>query len=598
MLAQLADAFRGASEGKPLPEGTAERLHLLAKEQPALAGEGLELVADLQRGKERQGPVDAEHLALYQESVRLRLTGPASYDVASTALKAAELARRLGKEEALLEACHQALTCKEHYFPPRMAREALAQHHCQKGDYAKALAAFGPLTDVGYPYVDFPAGLLVGARRYREAAALWDDLPESFRSGDVLCKAWALHRAGDKKEAARILSAARKLKGYFFGDKLKGEAAALAAFISGRSKKLPHGYHRVFGPIPHPQQHDANLSVFTGVKALRVASVAAKLHRLAHGDDLALAALLFKEAKERSSAGETHERAAYVERLREGIAILDREKGPKDAGTLPHLRDLFWGSRDEEHWATAKRYLSMSPPADDTAETMASRLALHLAETDWGAALALALGWLQRCLDAGHQAWELAHTVAVLQRQKGAHAEEVARLRQTLQLFNPEEHYDEGKQFELKMELEAACKAAGTPDAALTQELDAARAEWAAQWKKGRGAGTKKAIEILQPYLRPGARFTDAPFEVMDAAGKALGWRFLKMRINARPAHGVLIETCRPHAAETTFSGYAASDVTIESLETKDTPEIREAFAPSADDVVPLKGDRIYFWWD
>lgn len=563
-----------------------------------LAGEGLELVADLRRGSARHGPAAEEDLALYRQSVELRLSGPASYDVAATALKAAELARGLGKEEAFLEACHQALTCTEHDFPPRMAREALAQHHCRKGDYAKALAVFGPLTDVGYPYVDFPAGLLMGAGRFREAAALWDELPESFRSHDVLCKAWALHRAGDEKEARRILSAARRLEGYFFGDQLRAEATALAALVSGRSEKLPKEWHEEFGPVSHPLEHDTNLAVFSGVKALRVTSVAAQLHRLAHGEDLALAALLFKEAKERQSSGESHERALSVERLREGIAILDREKGPSDAGTLPHLRDLFWGARGEEHWATAKRYLSLSPPADGTAETLASRLALHLAETDWGAALPLALGWLQRCLDAGHKAWELAHTVAVLQRQCGAHGEEAQRLKQTLQLFNPAEHFDEGKQFELKMELEAALRKAGTPDAALAQELNGARAEWAAKWKKGRGAGMKKAIDLLEPYLRPGARFTDAPFETMDAAGRALGWRFSRMRINARPAHGVLLETCRPHAAETTFSGYAARDVTIESLETRDTPEIRDAFAPTADDVVPMKDGRIYFWWD
>lgn len=594
LLSELAARFRAVVEEKPLPEGTAELVHALAEEHPHLAGEALEVVADL------RSRADGRALALFQQSVRLRLRrgAPASSAVAAAALKAAELARRQKKQAAFLEACGWAVTCEEHSFPPRMAREALAQHHCQRGEFAKALAALGPMTEVAYPFVEFPAGILMGAARRREAAALFEGEPEPFRSGEVLCKVWALHRAGEKKEATRLLAAARKRKGHFYGGAWEAEARALAALVAGRSKKLPRGWHREYGPIADPREHETNLAVFSGVKPLRVTAVATQLHRLAHGQDLGLATLLFKEARQRQTAGEAHERAPHLERLREGIAILDRVNGLEHAGTLPRLRELFWGTTGDEHWAAAQRYLAMSPPADSAAESIASRLALFLAETDWDAALALATAWLRRCLEAGHKAWELAHTVALLHRQRGAHVEEVKSLRQTVELFDPEQHFDEGKQFELKLELAAACRAAGAPDAALEQELDAARAGWAKEWKQGRGAGMKRAIELLTPWLRPGARFTDAPFAVMDEAGKALGWRFLRMQINARPAHGVLLARCRPYAAQTTFSGYAASDVTIESLVTKDTPAIREAFVSTADDVVPLKDHRVYFWWD
>lgn len=118
----------------------------------------------------------------------------------------------------------------------------------------------------------------------------------------------------------------------------------------------------------------------------------------------------------------------------------------------------------------------MSPPANRDAESIAARLALSLAETDWSAGLALAADWLERCLAVGHKAWELAHTVALLHRQRGAHAAAVEALRQTLELFDPQQPFDEGKQFELELELAAACREAGGPDAALEGKLDDARA--------------------------------------------------------------------------------------------------------------------------
>lgn len=582
---ELAARLQAHVEGQALADDTASLAHEVSREHPVLAGELLEHLADLRRDD------DAGRLALYLTSVKLRRAAGQvrSHEVCVAALKAAELARRLGRDEVLVEACQWAVGC-ESEFPARMARESLALHHVRRGEFHKALSLLGQLEDLFAWDTMFPAGVLLAMGRARQAASLWEDLPEAFRSNELFAKVWALHRAGDAAEARRVLSAALAVKGYFWNESMVSTGATLKALVFGRSTELPAEWHPEFGPVPPPTEHEVRLSVFDGVKSFRAPALAAKLRRLAHAPDVELAKLLLTEASRRRTAGEVHERAPVVPLMREAIALLDAKNGVDDPNTLPHLSALFWETQD---WDVATRYLSSSPPADDTAEGIARRLAMHL---NVEAGHALATTWLERCLAAGHQAWELAHTVAQLERRRGAHAEEAARLRQALSLFDAS--LDEGRAFSLRMELVRAARAAGVPDEPLERELDDARAQWAAEAMHGAGVTRKRAVPMLQPYLRPGGHFTDAPFEVMDRVGQTLGWRFLRMRINARPEHGVMIETCRPHAAVTTFSGYVSGEVSIESLETRDTPAIRDAFVPTADDVVPLEGERIYFWWD
>jgi hypothetical protein len=266
------------------------------------------------------------------------------------------------------------------------------------------------------------------------------------------------------------------------------------------------------------------------------------------------------------------------------------------------LYDLFWSSREPtERFAAARRYLENVSSAQEleSAESIASSLALHLAERQPEEAFTVATTWRQRCKDAGLKPSELAHTLAALELRRAQPAAAAPWLREAISFLDPE-HFDFARQqFEWKLELLEACRKAGLPDPTLEQEIKAARAEWAADWlaalpKKSR---QRAAVPILEPWLRPEGRYGPAPFEAVDAAGKAVGPRFLKMQINDRPPHGQLIEVCRPHARVSTFSGHSGGDLTIESLETRDTPQVREAFS-SADDVHPLADGRIHFWWD
>jgi hypothetical protein len=143
----LGDLFQAVAEARGRGDHSgAARLALsavpglrnLAADQPLLAGEALELVADLRRasaGDSRLKHGEAKDLGLYLESVRLR--SPRSYPVAAAALKAASIARRLKREKALREAIAFAAQCEED-FPARMARETLAELLAGKRDFGGA----------------------------------------------------------------------------------------------------------------------------------------------------------------------------------------------------------------------------------------------------------------------------------------------------------------------------------------------------------------------------------------------------------------------------------------------------------------------------
>ncbi len=607
-FAAVRNAFEKGAHAKAASLAYAQRdaLRSIAAAHPIEVGQAIALVADLRHAQESDPrAADAECLALYRESVLARLPTPVrqSYAVAAAALKAAELARVLEGEAASAECLRWAEPCEDE-FPARMAREALVKQLANRHDYAAALDKLGPIDADAWSFVDFPAGLLFGAGRYLEAAALWDTMEPPFRESAVLHRSFALHRAGQSEAAQQALLPLLEQK-VFFNEEVKRCAPELARLFAGeRDLALPASFDPEWGLIPRPETHDVNLRVFFGVRPFAVAAVASELERLAHGETLALAECYRREALKRKTVGEAHERALTLPRFESALAIVDRERGPGHPESNGLLLELFYGTMgDPERSAPfAERYLanvSASDPPPSEAIFVASQLVEHLVAFEPARALSVARSWLARFDAVSVAAPGLARSLAYAEEANGDAARAIAAQRRAVAALDPEAYSFERESFDWRSELLAMCERAGVVDAALSSELDEQRAAWAREWERylPKRSRQRGAVPVLAPYLVPGGRFANVPFAVMSQVAEAIGRSFLSSRVNARPSHREILAVCKPHASETRFAGMYGEGVEVDTLETVDTEAARKAFE-SADDLRPLKGARLFCWWD
>ncbi len=606
------------AEASRLADATLDDWRNVREAHPILFGEGIEVVADLRRvagGGPMLRPGDRSVLELYRESVVARrdtsiekrdgaaiATVAKRNELAIAALKAAATAHGLGDASATIDFLASAVACNAEY-PTTVAREALATFAARKREYAETLAHLGPQETWSDFHVDFQAGLLFGLGRYREAALLWQPVEDPFRSTARLHQAWAFHRAGERDARDKIL---RQLKGsalLYLSPDGKLAVEYLRALSAGDEAHRPESFDEEWGLIPLPSEAEVSLDVFNAFRVLGIAAVASELELLAHGETLELARRYIAEAALRSRPEDAGERRP---RLAAALRILDRERGPHHPDTTPILRKLFLEPRSdpEESFQAGTRLLEnlekngASTDELESAEYVASRLALHLLETDALAATALARKWLELCRAAGGRPSRLAHAVAITESRAGHDAESLAALREAIDLLDTNSWDFERQSIALKEELVDLARKVGAPDEAVERELVDARAAWASEWSAGLRKRSREhgVVALLTPYLMPGQRFARAPFSVMEAIAQVLGVSFTRSRVNARPSHRALLDATRAHAEATTFAGSVAQCVEVDTVDTDDTPASREAFA-SADDLTASEG-RLHAWWD
>jgi hypothetical protein len=612
-LSSLAAAFveiRAAVAARELERAAAlayaelDALRSLLREQPVVFGEAIELVADL-RCAGTFANADAECLALYRESTLARLATPLarSYSVAAAALKAAAVAWRLHGDSASVEALRWALDC-EAEFPARMARESLALISARHEDYVGALAVLGAISAEDGPFFDFPAGLLFGAGRFAEAAALWQTVPFPFRDAALLNCAWALHRGGQDAAALKACAPLLRKNLVTLSDEVKACATLLARMIAGEAVAMPPSFDPEWGLIARPETHEVNLAVFFSVRPLPSAALAAELERLAHGETLALARLYRIEAAARKGSGEHHERALMLPRLRSALAIVDRE-GSDMAERDAVLSELFYGTLGrlpDENLTLAERILGnveRGETALSSAPFIVSTAVGVLLQSDPPRALALARHWFARFERDGALENGVAYALARAENANGDAAAAIVALTRAIELCDPEDYGFDRKTFGWRNQLAGLARTAGSPDEELERALDAEREQWAEEWTGwlAKRSRTRLAVPLLKPYLAPDQQFCDVPLSVMERVGEAIGRGFMASRVNARPSHREIFVACRPHAAETKLTGSFGNGIEVDTLETADTPATRKAFA-SADELVPLDGDRLHCWWD
>jgi hypothetical protein len=337
---------------------------------------------------------------------------------------------------------------------------------------------------------------------------------------------------------------------------------------------------------------------------------AAELRQLAEGTSEAWIERARRFANELRSSGEEHQRAAYDPLLRKILSAVEQRHGAASVEATEIVLLLFYGSLRmpaPDRVALARRFLDVLAQRPPTAEEVSSvayvaeRLVDELSQSAPLEAGQLAERWSAYCDEQQRPASKLHHLAAMLARKAGDNSKSLTQLERAIATFGPDDYDTLSRSFAYRCDLAEVARAAGPPRLELERALAEERNQLAEQWRAGlrKTAKAHAVVDLLAPSLSPGEmgaiRFS-APFDLLEQVGQKLGRRFLASRVNARPAHSVLLEACRPHRAQTTFFGSAWS-LEIDTLTTADTPETRAALA-SADELTGLHDGLLYAWWD
>ena len=614
--AALAESFDSIVQARKAGDWDKARLHARATveplrrqltAQPAIAARALAVVADtLSAGANGQfDSSNAEVLTLYLESFTTRAATAVDEEVSITALKAAHCAFVLDDAGAL----ELALGCAAQGpgYAASIARNARSVRLAQRGEYAQALEALGPALDYDAPRLR--GALLFALARYAEAAEAWlsPHVAGYDRAELELAAAWSFHRLGNEKRAKKLLAGLRSRgrRAWYVSEEVEATLVLLE-----QSFEPPPELDAVWGPAPRPEKESFDLRVYKTPSLANLLESAAELRQLAEGTSETWIERARRYANELRSSGEEHQRAAYDPLLRRILSAVEQRHGAASVEATEIVLLLFYGSLRmpaPDRLALARRFLEVLERRPPTTEEISSvayvaeRLVDELSRSTPLEAGKLAERWSAYCDEHQRPASKLHHLAAMLAREQGDNSKALTQLERALATFGPDDYDTLSRSFAYRCDLAEVARAAGAPRLELERALAEERTQLAQQWRAGlrKTAKAHAVVDLLAPSLSPGEmgaiRFS-APFDLLAEVGQKLGRSFLSSRVNARPAHSVLLEACRPHRAQTTFFGSAWS-LEIDTLTTADTPETRAALA-SADELTGLHDGLLYAWWD